>query len=171
MKKLIKLVIINIAFMGVVFAESSTKESSVAVEAVKKVSTSDQFLSFVLSKAEKYSEKGEEAIGKAVDLVMEESKPLAREFIVWRAWKHGMSFVIPLSFAFIAGVSLTYCLYRSKADGFTSDMHITFTVISGFCTFFGGLFTMMNVNELFNFIQVIVAPRVYIIEQAINLIK
>ena len=140
-----------------VFAQNAEKSST--AETIKKVSTSDQFLSFVLSKAEKYSEKAEEGIGKAVDAIATETPKVIEEFLIWRAWKHGMiGFGCLGLFFLINGVGLYLC-YRN--DCWEMSMFLTLT-----------LFLLIPICEhILNFIQVIVAPRVYIIEQAINLIK
>lgn len=69
--------------LGFITPSFATENTNPPAQTENKVSsdTKDQFLKFILEKAEKYSDKGEKALDKAVDLATQEAPILAKEFI------------------------------------------------------------------------------------------
>lgn len=155
MKNLIKIIAISVAFLGLTFNVSAQDKDKQA----DRISNSDRFLSLVLSKAEKYSEKAEEGISKAVDVISEETPKVIEEFLVWRAWKAGIIGFGWLAIAIFGGGGLLFLLYKKNV--WEAAPLLIFPTVP----------MVFGIDYILEFIQIMVAPRVYIIEQAIQLIK
>jgi hypothetical protein len=153
MKKLISIAILVLSFgISPLFSQTVEKESV-------RATTSEQFLSFVLQKAEKYSESVETGVSKAVDVIVEESPKVVEEFLVWRAWKAGFIGFGCLGIVIFGGGGLLFFFWRT--DFWEASPILIFFI-------FPAVFACVYILE---FIQIMVAPRVYIIEQAIQLVK
>lgn len=148
-------------------ADSATKKTK--ANTVAKPEASDAFMKFLLSKAEKYSDKAESAVSKAVDIAMEEAPALAKEFLAWRAWKHGLYFAA-INLLLISGIFLTYKGVKSiQADEEVAPA----LIVPGVCLSLFGItfFAVEGMSNLLSLVQIHVAPRIYLIEQAVNLVK
>jgi len=169
MKSLIKIILIGSIF-GLNFVSAQEKPIE-----TPKVSRSDQFLSFVLSKAEKYSEKGEVALGKAVDTIVEETPQVAEEFVKYRIFLHLWRTFALLPLIFISYYAGKKFYKLGKESDFMSGGEVTgifgtvFSAIAGLISL--GFVAYGLIGEFPYAIQAMVAPKVYIIEQAINLLK
>lgn len=180
MNKLIKSILFMVISATVVFATESAPTDSAAkpvaptevtaTESSSKLSdASADFLRFALAKAEKYSGKVEDAIGKGVDLAVQEAPETARQWITWRAWYHGLRFSIPFLLLFVCGISFAVSLKRSDFDN--GNVWSFITVFSGVIGGFSLLAAIFNFDNLFSLIQIWVAPRIYMIEELIKLTK
>ncbi len=133
----------------------------------------DAFLQFALDKAQKYSGAAEQAVSKAVDAATEEAPKLAAEFLRWRAWYHGLHMLFPMGLT-LAGAGLYWWGMRKakQGGGFDRGSEWGFPI-----AIFGGigliailLWAIVDTNKhLYPFIQVITAPRVYMVEQVLHL--
>lgn len=141
-----------------------------------KPSVQDEFLRFVLTKAESYSGKVEDAVGKAIDVAQVEAPETVRQFLVWRAWKHAVNAVAPLLF-FGLGAGVIWFLRRGwiKAEKQGDDYTgwVMGTVMSSVATFVAGvpMVATVLIPNLLSFIQIQVAPRIYLLEEVAKLIK
>jgi len=122
-------------------------------------SSKDAFLSFVLTKAEKYSGSMEVAVSKAMD----EAPIVAKEFLVWRTWEHGMFLAISWALAFVLVVTGIILAKEESKDTRLGSLALFFCVV---IIPFG-----IGVEQLFYLIQIQVAPRIYIIEEISKMIK
>jgi hypothetical protein len=142
---------------------------------VKQVShTKEEFLSFILEKAKDYTEKGEQAIGKAVDAVTSETPDIMRQFIVWRACMHGIKFfaaLIVIGIIIVTYYKVVRFLWRQ--EGYDAEMGAPMFAVLGGGAGLAGIIIMGTVfiNNLLPFVQCLVAPKIYIIEQVINLVQ
>lgn len=146
--------------------------------AAVKVDTKDAFLAFVLEKAQTYTDKAETAISKAVDVVTAETPQLVREFLIWRMWMHGIKGIFPL----VLGV-LFFVLFYKQYHNWGMDQHhayfvkgnelnVVFTIVGGIGASTSALiFACHGISQLMNFVQILIAPRVYVVEQVIGLLK
>lgn len=155
MKLITKFILIAVALLGLTFNLSAAEPEKTN----KTGSTSDQFLSFVLSKAEKYSENVESGLGKAVDIISEETPKVIEEFLTWRAWKAGIIGFGCLAIVIILGGGGLFLVLKN--DLWEISPVFMFLI---FPIFFAVQYTL-------EFVQIMVAPRVYIIEQALQLVK
>lgn len=134
----------------------------------------DAFLAFALEKAEKYSGTAEQVVSKAVDTATKEAPLLAREFIIWRAWMHAIKGVFPIV---LFTVFLTlFCKQWGKwqDDGYGNlkkgtTGNVIATVVGGIGSGVTGVASVICADHILSFVQVLVAPRVYMVEQVLNL--
>jgi len=130
----------------------------------------DAFLAFALDKAKTYTGKAEEVATKAVDTAIKEAGPTAIEFLRWRAWYHGLHVVLPLVGALFYFGIWGYWMRRAyKASAFDS-WGIPLAMGGGTL----GIFICVGVcvsiaDHLYPFVQILTAPRIYIIEQVLHL--
>lgn len=133
------------------------------------VSPQDALLTFVLDKAKSYSGTIESAISKAVDVAKEEAPALVKEYLTWKAWEAGIYGFAPIPFliffVLIAGYGWNHVNDGESAWIFVSTLFGSIGVVVSFAI------TAVNVHYIMDFIQIQVAPRIYIVEQAIHLIK
>jgi len=137
------------------------------------VSTKDQFLQFLADKAMTYTDKVEDAIGASIDFAKKEAEPTMREFLVWRAWKHGMIFAMPFS-VFLFGISLVVFCWKGanlNPDKYNFNVRGGLVWLGFALAFIFGLIACINLDDLFSFIQIQVAPRIYLIEEVSKLIR
>ena len=158
--------------------KNPTPEKPVAALVEKsKIDYKDALMSFVMKKAEKYSEAGEVTVEKGVDLAMKEAPILVEEYIKWRAFYHAMRFLIPLSIALgwiyfmmkfikLANTKGWENEYRNEPSGYGC-----LGGVSIFIQLVLFIVTLCHTDHLFLFVQTMIAPRVYILEQAIQLLK
>ncbi len=120
-----------------------------------------------MSKAQLYSGKIETGVSNAIDLAQKEVPELVKEFIVFRTWKHAITALLFITLFVSGSVLVKKCVSRDwrNASGDVSIMAAIF--VSSALLFIG----IEIYRECLNLIQVIVAPRVYMLEQVIELIK
>lgn len=153
--------------------------SSVAANTsvAKESSSKDAFISFVLDKAKTYTDKAEIAVSKAVDVVSSEAPLLVSEFLRWRVWMHGMSFFIPFVLMCCGFFMFFNFFDRWKMqpygdalkEGEVSD--VVATVVFGALFLINVIISIVSIGHLMSFVQVLVAPRVYLVEEVIKVLK
>jgi len=175
MKNIIYLALALIALPA--FAQNP-EQPKVEVKQEQKVDMKDAFLGFVLQKAEKYTEKTEAALGKAVDIAKEEAPELAREFIVWRACMHGIKAIFPLVIICViiaCYIKISKLLWGKHEESPRDDWDggaIAFNIVGGVGGAVGIVFlSFLSFNNFLPFVQCLVAPKIYIIEQVLNLVQ
>jgi len=168
-------------------AESATKEVAAASAAPssKITETRDAFLAFALEKAKTYTDKAEVAVSKAVDVVGEEAPVAMKEFLIWRAWMHGIKAISPVVvltfglFLFFGNI-LKWTTTEIRPGSYHSETilvkgtekEVILTVLGGVLSLSGLVsFCVLSISNIMSFIQVIVAPRIYIIEQVMGMFK
>lgn len=157
-------------------AESSRSPESVATSA--QTDPKDAFLSLLLEKTQKYAAAGERAVEKAVDAVATEAPLALAEFLRWRAWMHGIKGTLPLVFLAVGLVLFVWqwgkwSTYRNSEcleKGTTGNVVAT---IAGAATSLISLiaFLAAGLPDLLSCVQILVAPRIYVIEQALGALK
>lgn len=166
--------ILLVALLG--FFVSTALAANVEKRENPAVSTKDQFLQFLADKAMTYTDKVEDAIGASIDFAKQEAEPTMREFLVWRSWKHGVTAATPM---FFIGCGLFGIWFfrrgwvNAKKNNEEMDGWIICFVITLVLTFIVGGITCAEVilpNTL-SFIQIQVAPRIYLIEEVSKLIR
>jgi hypothetical protein len=144
------------------------------VEMVKR-DYKDAFLSFALEKAEKYSGAAEIAVNKAVDAATEEAPQLAKEFIIWRAWMHGIKALFPMALLAISIVLFLkqfprWTLGYGDSLSAGTPLNVIGSVVGGIGCLVGFAITCLSgLGHFLNFVQILVAPRVYVVEQVMTL--
>lgn len=134
-----------------------------------KVAT-DDFLIYAMDRAKSYTGKLEDGVAMAVDTVREQSPLVVAEFLRWRAWKHGIcGFVAPA----ILLLWLPFIIWGLSTG---SDHHNTVRFfLGGVAGCFYALVLLMTgplwASNIMSFIQIQVAPRIYLIEQVAALVK
>lgn len=167
-----KLLLIASLFATSLFAET-TPVVSVPVEVsqpAKVNDTRDAFMTFLLAKMDKYSTAMEDTMGNAIILAEKEAKPLMEEFIRWRIISNGFWFFAPF---FTCCISLFYLRRNIRIAGDNINKYTgewtgstgAYAAINIFVSFTLVLITSINIQHLLNFIQAIVAPRIYIMDQ------
>lgn len=161
-----------------VSAQASTTPSApvavpaeVAPEGV--LSSKDALLHFILTKADKYSGKIEDGIGKAVDEIERETPGLVKEWLRWRFIENAFYFIEPILVAIILGLVALFCLSRWKAalkartdpDGWI--MGTILPAIFSVIMVAGGV--CINMDNLLACVQIVIAPRIYVIEHVLKL--
>jgi hypothetical protein len=114
----------------------------------------DEFAKFILA-----------TLQESKDFVMEQAPLVIQELLTWKAWEHGMTAVV-LFAMIIVPVLLCKALWRVTAEEFDKEMpRAGGGIILGLMasTLFG-----FGVANLFWLVQVLVAPRVYLIEWAMQ---
>lgn len=144
-------------------AASPAPQAATNPDAIK-----DEFLRFVLTKAENYSGKIEDAVGQAVDVATKEAPETVRQYLVFSAWREGIYFFGPLA-AFLFCFAACLVSYY-KADWNDVAPANIFCVIGGFSGFILFIVVLGNMPHLLTLIEIKVAPRIYIIEQVSQLL-
>lgn len=148
-----------------------------------KIDYKDAFLAFALDKAKTYSGALETTVSKAVDTATTEAPKVAEEYVRWRIWYHALHCAVPLILILGAAV-IVLCLRRFPFDDCFETLGGTirsFVGVGGllFCLF---AFFSLLVDDppgarsrerahLYSLVQVVSAPRIYVIEQVIDLAK
>ncbi len=200
MKKFISIALFAL-FATVSNAAVAKKEANPeipAVAPVQKADYKDAFLGLVLEKAEKYSSAFESGLGKAVDgaqaivskavdVASEEAPKLMQEFLVWRFIDNVFGFALPFVLFLIFG-SIAYNYLPKWIDTFHTDAANTYSnkttvedtkqvkyglagVIFTIAAIITGAMSLTYISNLKTALQIKVAPRVYIIEQAVEMYK
>ena len=135
--------------------------------------TRDAFLAFALDKAKGYTDKAEIAVSKAVDVVSQEAPLAAAEFLRWRAWMHAIKGLTPLLLGIIGIVVFCWQWGKWKAHGdyLTSGTmgNVVATTAGGIVSLISGVvFLAAGAGHVLSFVQISVAPRVYMIEQVMG---
>lgn len=142
-------------------------------------SAKDAFLHFVLSKAELYSGKVEDAVGKAVDVAGREAPKLVKEYLDWKLWEYGLDVAMWAVCVGLGVWAARFC-YRKMLnasgdakEGWTIGMvaSLVVTILGGLVSFIGPEGSRGIFGDLLSFIQILVAPRIYVIEQVLHAIK
>lgn len=152
---------ILLAFSSVSIAAETKVEAKKEKPAIK-----DEFLQFALEKAKLYSENGEQAIGKAVDLAQREAPELAKEWLRWRFWRS-------IIYCVLCTITIWPCIWAMKKGHAIGDEGGAFMCVMGGFALVGSIILVATVAApaLIDAIQIAIAPRIYIAEQLINLIK
>lgn len=140
--------------------------------------TKDVFISFVLDKAKVYTDKAEVAVSKAVDVVTTEAPRLVQEFLRWRLWMHGISTFLPVGLLILGFYLFFKHFGKWKMDAYGNHLvegtpaNVIATVLSGVLTLASLIISIaISLDHLMRFIQVLVAPRVYLVEEVIKVLK
>ncbi len=164
-------------------SQASSPPATVQVESAKEVKTvttqsasvsttnyKDAFLALALEKAKSYSGTIENTISKAVDAVQVEAPLIVGEFLRWHLWKAGVSFGVNL---FILSLVLVLFYKITKWWNETADSDAQFGLVVLFLiSIIPLVITSINLfNYSLEFIQILVAPRIYLIEQVMVLVK
>lgn len=163
--------ILIVALLG--FFTSSTFAANVEKQEKPMVSTKDQFLQFLADKAMTYTDKVEDAIGASIDFAKKEAEPTMREFLVWRSWKHGMTFGFPF-LGLVFGFFLVVFNWKGAnldPDKYNFNTQGGLVWLGTILIFIFGLISFIVLEDLFSFIQIQVAPRIYLIEEVSKLIR
>ncbi len=117
----------------------------------------------MLEKAQKYSGKTEDVLGKAIDSAAKEAPEVVHEYLIWNFIQDGLYFVIPfLVGSLLFGIS--FFLYKKKIG----EELYSFFVVFGGASFFASLIAFcFNIGEM---VQIVVAPRIYILTQILNIL-
>jgi len=191
MKKFILLFVLltSLSFGQTAPAKAATTEVPADTQKVEsvfdKLKPSDAFLQFVLTKADKYSGKAEEAIGKAVDTATTEAPLLAKEYVMWGfiknivPWAIGfLLFFVNIILAIIFIPKFIHSFESSDKAGSgvntpaESKQFICgiFGIAPAVIAVFSALWVLMNMDYLMNALECYAAPRVYIIEQLMKML-
>ena len=167
------------ALLGVPALAAEPKVETAPVvddKAAKLADTRDAFLAFARDKAKTYTDKAEVAAGKAIDLIAKESPLAVAEFLRWRAWMHGLKGLFPL--ALLAGGLLLMNFHwgRYEFGGYYgnqlkkgTELNVAGFVIGAVGSLVAGIsFTIAGFSHLLNLTQLLVAPRIYLIEQVLH---
>ncbi len=162
--KSIRLILVSLLFTLPAIAAESTPAQTTPVP---KVDYKDAFLSFALDKAKTYSGALENAVAKAVDTAVVETPILVKEYISWKLWKSGISAIFSLA---IVLASIFYGVpkfYRMAKD---SGNYMSGQEVGGVFGTVGSVglaigFSIAFCINALTFVQILVAPRVYLIEQ------
>lgn len=147
--------------------------ASFAAEQPEKAPIMNAFEAFILEKAKQYTGKAEEAIEKAVEIAEEEAPQVVREFLIWRAWFHGTNLFFGSVFFVVFLFYFSWSFKNIEPSRYSRwNKTETHMVISSAGLFFSsiGALTFWTTN-IFPFIQVIVAPRVYILEEVMKVLQ
>ncbi len=156
--KMIKFALIGLLGFGSLFGAVEKKETV--------PSPKDEFLSFITEKARQYSDKAEAGLGKAYELAKQEAPELLKEFIRWRICYHsiqtlfGMGLVVGCFFLWKWRIKHSE---HTETRSLMPPVFVSVMVLTGWLCFY-------TVQAL-SLVQIIVSPRIYIIEQAANLLK
>lgn len=130
-------------------------------------------LETLVSKAKSYGGKIEDGLSKAVDYGMTEIPIVVTEFLKWRLWRHGIYAFIPGAAVLAAIIAAIVLIGRANKDRWNSDGLCMITAIWSAATLVGGSVIVWNIvmPNLMSFIQILVAPRIYLLESLAHLVK
>jgi hypothetical protein len=161
-------------------ANATTSAPVAQVATMPPQSKSDAVLDFILKKAEKYSGTLEEGIAQAVDFAKEQAPLAVKEWLTWRTYEAIWNIAFPFLVLAILGTCGHFCGKRMLKAIADSDMYretkevtTTFTWIIVRILPIGipAIFTLVALcNNIPTIIQIQVAPRVYLIEEAMKLV-
>ena len=109
--------------------------------------------------------KANGVVSKAIDLAQQQGPELIREFLVWNAWKYGI-----LCFTGLASLIVCWFVIRriQKMDD-RDRYNIVWEPIVAVTAFIAG--TVLVLNNFLTFVQVLVAPRIFLLDYVTSLIK
>lgn len=148
----------------------------------QKVDYQDKFLQLVYDKSVKYSDAGENAIAKAVDVISEEAEPTLREYIKWSIISHlwdGLPWIFSLG---IGVIILAFLPYSKLQDPICAGLNRTTSIFifSLSLVFFGFTGTFLTgpdpddtsaLTDIKMATLAYSAPRIYIINNVAEFIK
>lgn len=162
-----KLLTFIIAFLACSLFASETKP----VEAPK--NASPNYEQFFFNKLEKYTEKGEQTLDKAVDTLEKEVPLVVGEYLQWKFWESAANLIILALFAIIYAGVLFFVIRRKNFEWFGDDPISFFgTVVS----IVGGVILLITIplvgiENAKTCLQISIAPKVYLIERASEILK
>lgn len=177
-------------------APVTTSAAAAPPASVQLASVKDEFLRFTLQKAEKYSGKLENGIGAAVDEARKQAPELAKEFLLWRFLVAASNFMVPLVlmliFIWVSKAHTTgWCKAWKEANvaaaaraadrygrhDWMGDEYLKcwrygpIALLSGVGVAISLGITIANLGSLSTMIEIYFAPRIYIADQLLQLIK
>lgn len=192
----LRLALLSLCFTSALHAGEAPKTPPPAPPAQEQLSSvKDEFLRFTLDKAQKYSGKLESGIGAAVDEAQKQAPELAKEFLLWRFLLAASDVGIPLILALISiwaaigGAKGWIRVWKeadvaanARADGRRYPEWAGSEYLK--CWRYGPLaiggalasiitlgFTVGNLGAIGTMIEIYFAPRIYIADQILSLIK
>jgi hypothetical protein len=162
-----KLLTFIVAFLSCTLFASETKP----VEASK--DASPNYEQFFFQKLEKYTEKGEQTLDKAVDTLEKEVPLVVNEYLTWKFWESATNLII-LGLSVIVYLGICFFLFKNKNFEFFGDDPLGFggTMFLMIC---GALLLVVipivGIKNAKDCLQLSIAPKVYLIERASELIK
>lgn len=109
--------------------------------------------------------KATETAGKAVDFLSAEIPDVIKQLIQWKIAENGFLVVLALSFLILWFTKLASYLFKKAEE----DEPFVFFVIGGWVL--AGLSLVLVVCGSLELIQLVVAPKVWLIEYAAHLVK
>lgn len=158
-------------FCHSVYADDTKTEPVKTVEpATVTTKASDELLRFILDKAKLYSGKVEDTLGKGIDLAEKEAPETVRQYLVWGMWKNALMFAFPLVSFVVFSILCVIGMNKSKGKWQNPGIVNICTIVCGFLAVIFFSFTLINIDCLFNIVQIHLAPRIYILEQLRDLL-
>lgn len=164
----------TLTILGLLLATFSyTFGAETKVESDSKSDIQNRFLELVYDKAVKYTEKGELALEKAVELVANETPILMQEFLAYRFFYHTITFSGVLVFIIVSFFVVLFLWWKwAKTEYDEYSNWAPAAIICGVIVLVGGAIAIkQNSHHLMSAVQIKVAPRIYIIEQTVELFK
>jgi ABC-type multidrug transport system fused ATPase/permease subunit len=167
--KTIRYIITLVAFalLGVIASAEEAKSTEPVKQAV-----SDEFMRFALDKAKQYTGTAEQVVGKTVDLVQKEAPETVEQFLKWRFVRAVLGIGIPLSIFLLASIT-TGILFRVSKNTWEGGPCLTniAAIVGVVITLFSLIGSLASMDNVFEAIQIHVAPRIYLIEELGKLLK
>ena len=168
MKKYLLTLVLFLAPLGLRAEEPKPAENLAPV--------SEEALRFVLDKAKQYTAAGENAIAKAVDVAQAEAPELIREYLTWKAWELGLKTFGGLGFILLSVFGLGFGFWSfGKRHRWVNDGRDDITCFAGvlLLPFAVGIVPACFgfFGHLGDFVKVTLAPRVFLVEQLVQMMK
>lgn len=146
----------------------------------KPVPVKDEALRFILDKTKQYTEVGENALAKAVDVASVEAPKLIEEYLTWKFWELGLYTAVGAvltAFGTALPIFAFWSFSKKKSwirDGSSYDADPTFLGL--LVSVLGTLASLVAGGSLFfshvsDFLQVWLAPRVFLMERVAEMIR
>lgn len=174
MKTTIRYIMLFAALLATAFPQDKQDQSIVETKETRMEKVGADFLKFALAKADKYTGAVENAVASGVDTALKEAPELAKEFLAWRFYRACARFGIGAVFFSALAIAIPVLVrFGSRAGYGQQEKYFIPAFIMAFALFLGGglWFLDSGLQNIEDAIQIKVAPRVYLIDQAIKMVK
>lgn len=132
----------------------------------------DRTLQMITDRMDKYMDKTEFAIGKVVDIAIEETPKVIHEYLTWKVYVSVFYCIMPILFL----SSTVYATKKSWIKANFSDLYwnryATIGLIGLISSIVSAIWVIIAwIDYVPTIIQIWIAPRVYLIDQLGNFIK
>jgi len=110
-----------------------------------------------------------EGVASAKEFILAELPEVVQQLLMWKAAESLIVFVICFSILLAAWVNLAFLIRYLRKEDFAESIAIPWAIVSLFLTILGTAIPLDIIN--LDWLQIWIAPKVYLLEYAASLVK